>query len=209
MSEIMRHNINVSRFAEDLYDFDYFFEKDTFSAGVDFDQYFLIKKSKKYSYSLGHLFFFLLCIVLTISKDIMKKYFSLLALLLLTTLSCFTFIASGGDDEDNNNNFNYPLVNIYGTWEAQEVCVEGKWYDVTVYPYTVLAGTITFYEDSRFYGTAYFGQGNIGTYKAVGNKIITYIDGKEYITYTIDNLSGNTLEVTRGVSSMKIKLKKN
>lgn len=58
MPENMRHYFNVSRFAEDLFDFDYFFEKDTFSAGVDFDQYFLIKKSKIYSYSLGHLFFF-------------------------------------------------------------------------------------------------------------------------------------------------------
>ncbi|MBQ7664943.1 MAG: lipocalin family protein [Bacteroidaceae bacterium] len=138
----------------------------------------------------------------------MKKYFSLLAVLLLTTISCFTF-TSCGDDDDTDNGFNYPIETIYGTWEAQEIEVDGKWYNITVFPYTRFAMSITFYSNGRFYGTGYFGTGS-GTYKAVDNKIVTYLEGEEYMVYTIISLSENFAELTMsdGGDTMRIRAKK-
>lgn len=138
----------------------------------------------------------------------MKINLYFFSLLFIATIMSINLSSCGSDDNDNG--FDYPLNILYGTWEAQEVQigVEEKWYDVTKFPYTQLGGSITFYDNGSFYGTRYFGDG-AGTYKAIGNKIITYMDGKEYITYTINSLSENFIDFTRGSGNMRIKAKKN
>ncbi len=105
--------------------------------------------------------------------------------------------------------FDYPMTTLYGTWKAVSIQSDGKWYDVTKYPYTKFGMSITFYKDGTFYGSGYFGNGS-GTYKAKGKTITTYIDGKEYFVYTVNSLSNDMadLNMSDGKGLIRIKAEK-
>ena len=107
----------------------------------------------------------------------------------------------GNDDEeegDNNDNFNYPLKSLYGKWEATQIYRYGYWENITNDEYMAA----TFYEDGRYYGEGALGTA-WGTYKAVENKIITYVHGSELYTYTIKSLSGNKAHVVLSYRNTK------
>ena len=91
-----------------------------------------------------------------------------------------------------------------------EVQVDGRWYDVTRYPYTRFGMDITFYESGRFYGSGYLGNGS-GTYEVSGKTIRTFVSGKEYAVYTVNSLTGNKADLTLrmgGSESLQIKAEK-
>lgn len=127
----------------------------------------------------------------------------------LTILSlCITSCSKDKDDEKGNN-FAYPVEQLYGKWKATELNVNGQWYDVTKYPFTKFGMDITFYENGTFYGSGYLGNGS-GTYKLSGKTIITYVEGEEYITYTVNSLSDKAVDLTlrMGNESMQMKAEK-
>ncbi len=130
------------------------------------------------------------------------KIYSLM--LLLAACVCLS-LSSCNKDED----FDYPMTTVYGVWKATDLYVDGKWVDITKYPYTKFAMSITFYENGDYYGYGYLGTG-WGTYKASGNKITTYVDGKVYATYTINYLSDDYGDLTllMGTETLRMKVKK-
>ncbi len=133
----------------------------------------------------------------------MKKI-SVLMLAMLTM--CFTF-SSCSDDDDK---FDYPMETLYGTWDLTDVQLSsGEWIDLTRWQYSEYRASIRFNPDNTYYGSGYFGNGR-GTYKASGNTIITYVDGEEYLRYTIKSVNGDRLEGTMydGSSSINFKAEK-
>lgn len=122
-------------------------------------------------------------------------------LFLLAMLPMFVF-SSCSDDDD----FDYPMETLYGTWNATDVKVDGRWYDVTTYPYTKFGMSISFRSDGTFSGKGYFGTGS-GTYEATGNTIITYLDGEEYMSYTVNSLSDKNAELTMSMDGESIDIK--
>lgn len=124
----------------------------------------------------------------------------LLAMLSLCVTSC------SKDDEDD---FAYPMEQLYGKWKATELKVDGRWYDVTKYPYTRFGMNITFYENGTFYGSGYLGNGS-GTYKVSGKTITTYVSGKEYAVYTVNSLNSSKADLTlkMGTESLQMKAEK-
>ncbi len=118
--------------------------------------------------------------------------------------SCFSSCSK--DDKDD---FNYPIDELYGTWDVTNINVDGKWYDITQYPYTKFAMSITFYQNGKYYGSGYLGNGS-GTYEAKGNTITTYINNEVYATYTVNSLNSSVAELTMkmGGESLQMKAKK-
>lgn len=118
------------------------------------------------------------------------KIFALLAL-----ICAFTFLGCSKDDD--NSDFDYPLENLYGTWYGVAIRTSSSsdWMDITKDPYTRFEFGIKFNRDNTYYGFGYFGNGS-GTYTAIGKRITTYVDGKEYLYYEIKQLSSTTSEAT-------------
>lgn len=114
-------------------------------------------------------------------------------------LAAFFTLCVTSCSKDDDDSFAYPMEQLYGKWKAVEIKVDGKWYDVTKYPYTRFGMDITFYENGKFYGSGYLGNGS-GTYTVSGKTITTYVSGKEYAVYTVNSLSGNEadLPITNG-----------
>lgn len=122
-------------------------------------------------------------------------------ILLFSVLSlCITSCSK--DDEDD---FAYPMEQLYGKWKATELKVDGRWYDVTKYPYTRFGMNITFYEDGTFYGSGYLGNGS-GTYKVSGKTITTYVSGKEYAVYTVNSLNSSKADLTLRMGSESLQM---
>ena len=129
----------------------------------------------------------------------MKKYFLFLIVALMSTVA---FTSCSDDDDDIKIDPN----DLYGKWELREVKVDGKWYDVTEYPYTRFAAEITFYSSGRFYGDGYFGHGS-GKYEVKGNTVNTYIDGELYMIYRLSSLSDKYMEGTMSDGDETISIK--
>lgn len=119
----------------------------------------------------------------------MKKVF-LLSVLLIGFVFAFTSCSKEDDPK-----FDYPMETLYGNWEGTGIYVDGDWIDPTNWLYTKFAFSIKFNSDGTYSGKGYFGNGS-GTYKAEGNVIYTYVDGKEYAKYTVKSLSNNKAELT-------------
>ena len=130
----------------------------------------------------------------------MKK---LSIMMLLGAFFCLCLTSCSKDDDDS---FAYPMEQLYGKWKAVEVQVDGRWYDVTRYPYTRFGMDITFYEGGRFYGSGYLGNGS-GTYEVSGKTIRTFVSGKEYAVYTVNSLTGNKADLTLSMGSESLQIK--
>ena len=132
-------------------------------------------------------------------KRLVKILFSsiLLLSLNLTLFSC------------SKINFDYPLDDLYGTWEGTDICVDGKWYSLENPAFKNLRFSITFHEDGTYYGKGAFGTG-AGTYELDGKTITTFVNDQEFLKYVIKSLVGNRAELTMydRSSSMEIKVKK-
>lgn len=111
--------------------------------------------------------------------------------LFLAILSVAILFGCSKEDES----FDYPMETLYGTWEGTEIYASDSWIDITSWLFSKYQFGITFYEDGSYYGYGYFGNGS-GTYKAIGNKIMTYVDGEKYLTYTIKYLYTTKAELT-------------
>ena len=126
--------------------------------------------------------------------------------LFMLVMASFVCLSSCSKD-DEGESFAYPMSQLYGKWKAVELQIDGKWYDVTKYPYTKFGMSITFYEDGGFYGSGYLGNGS-GTYKTKGkNQIVTYVKGKEYATYTINSLLSGDADLTLKMGSESLRMK--
>ena len=124
-------------------------------------------------------------------------------------LAAFFTLCVTSCSKDDDDNFAYPMEQLYGKWEAVELKVDGKWYDVTKYPYTRFGMDITFYEGGRFYGSGYLGNGS-GTFTVSGKTIKTYVNNELYITYSVNSLTASTayLTLTMGSQSLEMKAEK-
>ena len=129
----------------------------------------------------------------------MKRSLFMCMLLVATVIG----ISSCSDDDSK---FDYPMDTLCGTWEVTDIKANGTWYDITQYPYTKFAMSISFKDDGSYYGKGYLGNGS-GTYTAEGKTIITYISGKEFVRYTVKSLSKNDAELTMTADDESIDIK--
>ena len=138
-----------------------------------------------------------------ISTNAMKK------LTIMMLLAAFFTLCVTSCSKDDDDSFAYPMEQLYGKWKAVEIKVDGRWYDVTKYPYTRFGMDITFYENGKFYGSGYLGNGS-GTYTVSGKTITTCVSGKEYAVYTVNSLNGNEADLTlrMGGETLQMKAKK-
>lgn len=126
-------------------------------------------------------------------------------MLLLATM--FTFTACSSDDDESDS---FITDNIIGTWEGTAAFVDGKWIDITEWPYSSRLGfSATFYNDGTYYGRGAFGTGS-GTYKIKGKTIETYVSGKLYLKYNVKSMTSNTAElsIVEGSNSLDVKVRK-
>ena len=77
-----------------------------------------------------------------ISTNAMKK------LTIMMLLAAFFTLCVTSCSKDDDDSFAYPMEQLYGKWKAVEIKVDGRWYDVTKYPYTK---TITTYVSGKEY----------------------------------------------------------
>jgi len=134
----------------------------------------------------------------------MKKYLLVMVALMATVLS---FTSCSSDDEEEG--FNYPMENLYGTWEGTEIKTDEATIDLTNWLWYEYDFSITFNSDGTYRGKGYFGNGT-GTYKAQGDMIYTYVSGTEYARYKVLSFDGSnaTLIMYMGDESIQIKVKK-
>ncbi|MFR8834971.1 hypothetical protein [Bacteroides nordii] len=124
-------------------------------------------------------------------------------LLFLTITLSIVFTSCSKDDDEPK--FNYDINTLIGTWEITEVDT-GDGYTIWI----LGATSATFNSDGSYVGKGYFGNGS-GTYKAEGNTITCFVDGKEFLKYDVINLASNNCELKMYVedgTSIKIKCKK-
>ena len=126
---------------------------------------------------------------------------------MLILASVVTMFSSCSSEEKSK--FNYPMETIYGTWDATHIKLNDSWTSLnwlgSKYNFSA-----TFYNTGKYYGRGYFGSG-WGTYKASGNTITTFVDGKEYYVYKIISFASNEAHVSmgpRGEEGLEIKLRK-
>lgn len=113
----------------------------------------------------------------------------ILAMLSLCVTSC------SKDDDVNLGTFDYPTDELFGTWKASTIHVKGSFRWIIVEDNPQYNMSITFNPDGTFSGEGYLGNGS-GTYKLYGKSITTYIDGKVYIVYTVNELSSRVANIT-------------
>ena len=132
----------------------------------------------------------------------MKKY---LSIMFVAIVAMVAFSACSSDDDE----VKLADDSVVGTWTTTSVEVNGKWIDVTQFPYTDYAASATFYDDGTYYGRGALGTGS-GTWKKKGYTITTYVDGEVYIIYKVSSLTENTMEgtMTMKETSMNFKAKK-
>lgn len=109
-----------------------------------------------------------------------------------------------------NDKFDYPMKTLHGIWDSTEILTDNGWLDITSDIYAKFQFSIRFNSDGTYYGSGAFGNGS-GTYKAIGNTIITYIDGEEYARYIIKSLTDNKAELTMdmgGTSTIDVRVTK-
>ena len=135
-----------------------------------------------------------------ISTNAMKK------LTIMMLLAAFFTLCVTSCSKDDDDSFAYPMEQLYGKWKAVEIKVDGRWYDVTKYPYTRFGMDITFYENGKFYGSGYLANVS-GTYTVSGKTITTYVSGKEYAVYTVNSLNGNEADLTLRMGSETLQMK--
>lgn len=124
-------------------------------------------------------------------------------LFLFVAIATMTF---SGCSDDDDASFKYDMETIYGRWSGIAVKSEGTWIDITTPPGNILAFSATFKSDGTYSGDGYFGTGS-GTYKAKGDTLITYIEGKEYARYKIQSISGNIAEMTMSMNKESIEIR--
>ena len=124
----------------------------------------------------------------TTMKNISCMMF-ILAMLSLCVTSC------SKDDDVDLGTFDYPTDELFGTWKASTIYVKGYFRWIIVEDNPQYNMSITFNPDGTFSGEGYLGNGS-GTYKLYGKTITTYIDGKVYIVYTVNELSSRVANIT-------------
>lgn len=123
---------------------------------------------------------------------------------LLLMMAAVAVMGFTGCSKDNDTpSFNYDLEVLCGTWDGIGINSNGEWIDITKFPYTEFAFTATFNTNGTYSGSGYFGNGS-GTYTAVDDMIITYVEGEEYARYKIVSIEDNVAEMTMSVGDKGI-----
>lgn len=130
---------------------------------------------------------------------IMKKVFSMMSLLVMLNF-CMT---SCSKDDVDLGSFDYPTDELFGKWNASTIHIKGSLSWIIVENYPRYKMSITFNSDGTFSGEGYLGNGS-GTYRLYGKTITTYIDGKVYITYTVNDLSSGVANITATMGGEQI-----
>lgn len=128
---------------------------------------------------------------------------------LVAVLLC-AVLFSGCTTEDEKS-FDYDLNMLYGKWKVTAVNASGGWVDVTTYPGNLeMEPTYaTFNSNGTYSGSGAFGYG-FGTYSAVGNMVIIYIEGKEFMRYEVISLRATRCElmITEGKTPLRVRFQK-
>lgn len=112
-----------------------------------------------------------------------------LFMMLLASVLCLSSCSKDNDEND----FNWPMEDIYGTWDITHIEAYGQWHEITDPAYASLRATATLYSNGKFKFTDSVGTGQ-GTYTASGNKIKAKA-GNIYIEYTVVSLKDNRADV--------------
>ena len=118
----------------------------------------------------------------------------------------FAVIAMLFSSCSKDDGLEFPMNDIHGTWKGTAVKVDGEWVNITKYPYTEFAFSISFFKDGTYYGRGYFGNGE-GTYKVSKSTIYTYVDGEEYARYDIKSMSNNKAELTMNMGGKPLDIR--
>lgn len=110
-----------------------------------------------------------------------------------------------GCSKDNDASFKFGVENLYGTWDGIAIKSKGEWIDITKAPHTNLGFSATFHNDGTYSAEGYFGDGS-GTFKAAGDMIYTYVDGKEMYRYQVHYISNGIAEMSMGVAGSDDKI---
>lgn len=125
----------------------------------------------------------------------MKKVLFFLSFLCATAL----FLGCSNDEDEISKK------DLLGTWVVQSVETEkGDKLDLT-HSYVIREygkTYATFYGDGSYKGGGFFGNGK-GTYKTKGKTVITYIEGTEYFSYDIQEMTStkSTLKMYRAAEN--------
>lgn len=125
---------------------------------------------------------------------------------MIAVVVALSFSCSSDNDEPS---ITISKDEIVGLWDATEIQFnnDGKWISIANRPDMALS--IYFYEDGSYYGSGALGDGE-GTYTLSGNTIKTFVDGSLYASYVVDNLAGDSAELTMAMDgeTMRVRAKK-
>jgi len=113
-------------------------------------------------------------------------------MLLLATI-CIALPSCSDDEDEPDAGIK---ENIIGTWKGTAAKIDGKWIDLTEYPYNMrLSFSATFHKDGTYSGKGAFGTGS-GTYTIKGKTIETYVGGELYLKYIVKEMTSSAAELT-------------
>lgn len=133
----------------------------------------------------------------------MKKY---LYLLVMAFMIAVPFASCSNNDKDED--FDYSIEALHGTWTATEIKnengsmnLDGYWYTAVFNPDGTFKGEMYHLEENDWGGkderkTIY------GTYKAAGDMIYLYDNGKEYGKCKVLSLNGSEISATITIPSL-------
>lgn len=128
-------------------------------------------------------------------------------LLLFLSIAILAFSGCSKDEGVDLGKFDYDTEIIFGTWQITHTISQSG----TEWEWSEASTTATFNRDGSYSGKGYFGNGT-GTYKLSGKTITCYVEGSEYMKYTVVSFGdANTtciLDMSAGGESLRIKCKK-
>lgn len=127
-----------------------------------------------------------------------------MAIMIAVVFSSVAFSSCSSDDDDN---YGFTKADVVGTWGTTAIQTsDGYWRDLTSFLYYDQRAYAKFNSDGTYRGWGALGNGT-GTWVLKGNSLITYVNGKVYITYTNIVLNGDEMSGTMSDNSASINFK--
>ena len=135
----------------------------------------------------------------------MKKVLMFMAIMIAVVFSSVAFSSCSSDDDEDK--YGFTKADVVGTWETTAIQTsDGYRVDLTSFLYYDKRAYAKFNGDGTYRGWGALGNGT-GTWVLKGNSLITYVNGKVYITYTNIVLNGDEMSGTMSDNSTSINFK--